>query len=36
MKPAWKDVRFARLLQRIGLDRYWRESGMIPDFLQGG
>ena len=34
MKPAWRDARFARLLQRIGLDRYWRESGTIPDFLR--
>lgn len=36
MKPAWKDVRFASLLQRIGLDRYWHESGTIPDFLRNG
>jgi tetratricopeptide (TPR) repeat protein len=32
LKPAWRDARFARLLQRIGLDDYWRQTGTIPDF----
>lgn len=26
------DPRFAALLERIGLERYWRESGTTPDF----
>lgn len=36
LKSAWKDVRFSRLLQRIGLDVYWRQSGTIPDFRKSG
>jgi tetratricopeptide (TPR) repeat protein len=32
MKAAWSDARFAQLLQRIGLEDYWRQSGTQPDF----
>jgi hypothetical protein len=32
MKELWSDSRFNRLLQRIGLDDYWRQSGTRPDF----
>jgi hypothetical protein len=32
MKAAWTDSRFAPLLQRIGLEDYWRKSGTQPDF----
>ena len=32
MKLAWKDPRFAKLLQRIGLESYWEESRTVPDF----
>jgi tetratricopeptide (TPR) repeat protein len=32
MKAAWTDPRFGRLLQRIGLEDYWRDSGTVPDF----
>jgi tetratricopeptide (TPR) repeat protein len=32
MKAAWTDPRFAPLLQRIGLEDYWRKSGTQPDF----
>ena len=32
MKAAWRDARFAQLLQRIGLEDYWRKSGTRPDF----
>jgi tetratricopeptide (TPR) repeat protein len=32
MKTAWTDSRFAPLLQRIGLEDYWRKSGTQPDF----
>ena len=32
MKAAWADPRFARLVQRIGLEDYWRRSGIVPDF----
>ena len=32
MKAAWADRRFGRLLQRLGLEDYWRQSGTIPDF----
>ena len=29
------DPRFARLTEELGLERYWRESGVQPDFRQG-
>jgi len=32
MKPAWSDARFAPLLQRIGLEDYWKQSGTVSDF----
>jgi tetratricopeptide (TPR) repeat protein len=32
MRKAWTDPRFAQLLQRIGLEQYWQESGTVPDF----
>ena len=32
MREAWKDARFNGLLQRIGLEDYWRASGTVPDF----
>jgi tetratricopeptide (TPR) repeat protein len=34
LKPALKDVRFAVLLKRIGIEDYWRQSGTIPDFRE--
>lgn len=32
MKPVWSDPQFDALLSRIGLDTYWRQSGIIPDY----
>jgi len=32
MHNAWRDSRFGALLQRIGLDDYWRASRTVPDF----
>jgi tetratricopeptide (TPR) repeat protein len=32
MKEAWRDPRFNQLLQRIGLEAYWRSSHITPDF----
>lgn len=32
MKPLWADARFSRLLSRIGLEQYWRQSGSLPDY----
>ena len=32
MRPVWREPRFDRLLERIGLNAYWRESGTVPDF----
>lgn len=32
MAPLWRDQRFAALLDRIGLERYWRDSGTLPDY----
>lgn len=34
MSGLWRDPRFGRLLTEIGLDDYWRDSGMPPDFRQ--
>jgi hypothetical protein len=36
MKPAWRDPRFGELVQRIGLEDYWRQSGSVPDFRRTG
>lgn len=32
MKAMWTDPRFNQLLQRIGLNQYWRDSRTTPDF----
>lgn len=32
MKPLWRDPRFTTLLERIGLEDYWRRSGTLPDY----
>jgi tetratricopeptide (TPR) repeat protein len=32
MKPVWADPRFNQLLERIGLNDYWRRSRTVPDF----
>jgi tetratricopeptide (TPR) repeat protein len=32
MRTLWSDPRFTRLLQRIGLEDYWRQSRTVPDF----
>jgi DNA-binding winged helix-turn-helix (wHTH) protein/tetratricopeptide (TPR) repeat protein len=32
MAPLWRERRFAGLLERTGLERYWRETGTVPDF----
>jgi len=32
MKPIWQLPEFDRLLERIGLNEYWRRSGSLPDF----
>jgi tetratricopeptide (TPR) repeat protein len=36
MRELWGDARFDRLLDRIGLENYWRRSGTIPDFRKAG
>lgn len=35
MRAAWRDPRFDALLERIGLNGYWRQSGTTPDFRRG-
>ena len=35
MRALWRDPRFDRLLDRIGLNGYWRQSGSVPDFRGG-
>jgi hypothetical protein len=32
MTSIWRDPRFDRLLERIGLNAHWRETRTIPDF----
>jgi hypothetical protein len=32
MRAAWTDARFGQLMQRIGLEEYWRQTGTAPDF----
>jgi DNA-binding winged helix-turn-helix (wHTH) protein len=29
------DRRFAKILERIGLETYWRQAGVLPDFRRG-
>ena len=36
MKSVWRDPAFDRLLERIGLNAYWRETGKLPDFRRFG
>jgi tetratricopeptide (TPR) repeat protein len=32
MRSAWTHPRFRQLLQGIGLEEYWRQTGTVPDF----
>jgi DNA-binding winged helix-turn-helix (wHTH) protein/tetratricopeptide (TPR) repeat protein len=32
MAPIWREARFDRLLERIGLNAYWRDTRTVPDF----
>ena len=32
MEKAWGEPQFGRLLKRIGLEDYWRQTTTIPDF----
>ena len=31
-RPLWREPRFNRILQQIGLERYWRTAGALPDY----
>jgi len=35
MRGIWQEAEFNRLLERIGLNSYWRESRTVPDFRRG-
>ena len=35
MKAIWREAAFDRLLERIGLNEYWRNSRTLPDFRKG-
>jgi hypothetical protein len=35
MSRLWRDRRFARLMDEIGLEKYWRETAAKPDFRMG-
>jgi hypothetical protein len=32
MRPIWKTSEFGRLLERIGLEDYWAQTGTTPDY----
>jgi hypothetical protein len=32
MQPIWAERAFQPLLERIGLEDYWRQSGTLPDY----
>ncbi|MEO8453707.1 MAG: hypothetical protein ABI454_00970 [Sphingomicrobium sp.] len=32
MRLAWQDAQFAQLIEEVGLEDYWRGSGVVPDF----
>lgn len=32
MRGLWRDARFAALVERIGLEDYWRKAGTKPDY----
>jgi hypothetical protein len=36
MQRLWRTGPFEAMLQRIGLDDYWRQSGTTPDFRRYG
>lgn len=36
MASLWPEPRFAALLDRIGLEQYWRASGTAPDYRRTG
>jgi hypothetical protein len=36
MRSLWHTPQFGRLLQRIGLEDYWRQSRTVPDFRRAG
>ena len=31
-RPLWREPRFHRILQAVGLERYWRTTGTLPDY----
>ena len=31
-RPLWREPRFTRILESIGLERYWRTTGTLPDY----
>jgi hypothetical protein len=35
LRRLWTDARFDRLVERIGLENYWRQSGTLPDYRRG-
>lgn len=36
MSRLWQDGRFGQLVDEIGLERYWRDTGSMPDFRAAG
>lgn len=36
MASLWGEPRFAALLERTGLERYWRDSSSLPDYRRRG
>ena len=33
-RPLWREARFTRILNAVGLERYWRKTGTLPDYRQ--
>ena len=35
-RPLWREPRFGRILAAVGLERYWRSTGTLPDYRRSG
>lgn len=35
-RPLWREPRFNRILNAVGLEQYWRTSGTLPDYRRHG
>jgi DNA-binding winged helix-turn-helix (wHTH) protein/tetratricopeptide (TPR) repeat protein len=35
-RPLWREPRFNRILSGVGLERYWKSTGTLPDYRRHG